>query len=104
MSKKLLSDPDLFFIHIKKLIKLRHENPIVVDGNFELVENTGDNVLAFWRKLGDEEWLIVANLSGKKQDFNLDNDFRKVLISNYEKRDSLKNITLNPYEAFAVRE
>ena len=102
--QEALSDPESIFYTYQKLIKLRHENPIVVDGNFELVENTGDNVLAFWRKLGDEEWLIVANLSGKKQDFNLDNDFRKVLISNYEKRDSLKNITLNPYEAFAVRE
>lgn len=102
--QEALSDPESIFYTYQKLIKLRHENPIVVDGNFELVENTGDNVLAFWRKLGDEKWLIVANLSGKKQDFNLDNDFRKVLISNYEKRDRLKNITLKPYEAFAVRE
>ena len=75
--QEALSDPESIFYTYQKLIKLRHENPIVVDGNFELVENTGDNVLAFWRKLGDEKWLIVANLSGKKQDFNLDNDFRK---------------------------
>ncbi len=47
--------------------------------------------------------LVVANLSGEKQRFNLDNDFKEVLISNYEKRDSLKNIVLKPYEAFAVK-
>ena len=85
------------------MIKLRHENPVVVDGDFELVENTGDSVLAFWRKLGNEKWLVVANLSGEKQGFNLDSDFKEVLISNSEKRASLKNIVLKPYEAFAVK-
>lgn len=98
-----LADPDSIFYTYQKLIKLRHENPVVVDGDFELVKNTGDSVLAFWRKLGSEKWLIVANLSGKKQKFDLDSDFKEVLISNYEKRASLKNIVLNPYEAFAVK-
>lgn len=101
--KAALADPDSIFYTYQKLIKLRHENPVVVDGDFELVENTGDSVLAFWRKLGSEKWLIVANLSGERQRFNLDNDFKEVLISNYEKQDSLKNIILNPYEAFAVK-
>ena len=101
--KAALADPDSIFYTYQKLIKLRHENPVVVDGDFELVENTDDSVLAFWRKLGSEKWLIVANLSGKKQRFNLDNDFTEVLISNYEKRGSLKNIILKPYEALAVK-
>lgn len=98
-----LAGPDSIFYTYQKLIKLRHENPVVVDGDFELVKNPGDSVLAFWRKLGSEKWLIVANLSGKKQKFDLDSDFKEVLISNYEKRASLKNIVLNPYEAFAVK-
>lgn len=101
--KAALADPDSIFYTYQKLIKLRHENPVVVDGDFELVENTGDSVLAFWRKLGSEKWLIVANLSGERQRFNLDNNFKEVLISNYEKQDSLKNIILKPYEAFAVK-
>lgn len=98
-----LADPDSIFYTYQKLIKLRHENSVVVDGDFELVENTSDSVLAFWRKLGSEKWLIVANLSGEKQEFNLDSDFKEVLISNYEKRAGLKNIVLKPYEAFAVK-
>lgn len=98
-----LADPDSIFYTYQKLIKLRHENSVVVDGDFELVENTSDSVLAFWRKLGSEKWLIVANLSGEKQKFNLDNNFKEVLISNYEKQRSLKNIILKPYEAFAVK-
>ena len=101
--KAALADPGSIFYTYQKLIKLRHENPVVVYGDFELVENTGDSVLAFWSKLGNEKWLVVANLSGEKQGFNLDSDFKEVLISNYEKRASLKNIVLKPYEAFAVK-
>ena len=55
----------------------------MVDGDFELVENTSDNILAFWRKLEDENWLVVANLSGEDQNLNLDIPFKEVLISNY---------------------
>lgn len=101
--EKALSDQDSIFYTYQKLIKLRHENPVVVDGDFELVENTGDNVLAFWRKLGDEKWLVVANLSGEKQNFDLDQKFQKVIISNYPKRNSVKDIVLKPYEAFAIK-
>lgn len=101
--KEALEDPNSIFYTYQKLIRLRHENPVVVDGNFELVENTSDNILAFWRKLEDEKWLIVSNLSGEEQNLNLDISFKKVLISNYEKRDGLKDMVLKPYEAFAVK-
>lgn len=101
--EKDLEDTNSIFYTYQKLIRLRHENAVVVDGDFELVENTSDNILAFWRKLEDEKWLVVANLSGKKQNLNLDISFKKVLISNYENRDSLKDMALKPYEAFAVK-
>ena len=101
--KEALEDPNSIFYTYQKLIKLRHENSVVVDGDFELVENTSDNILAFWRKLEDENWLVVANLSGEDQNLNLDIPFKEVLISNYEKRDSLKDMVLKPYEAFAVK-
>ena len=101
--EEALEDPNSIFYTYQKLIRLRHENPVIVDGDFELVESTGDNILAFWRKLEDEKWLVVANLSGKEQNLNLDVPFKEVLISNYEKRDSLKDMVLKPYEAFAVK-
>ena len=43
----------------------------------ESVENTSDNILVFWRKLEDEKWLIVSNLSGEEQNLNLDISFKK---------------------------
>ncbi|CCI82050.1 glycoside hydrolase family 13 protein [Lactobacillus hominis] len=101
--QQALKDPDSVFYTYQKLIKLRHENPVVVDGDFKLVENTGDSVLAYWRILDGEKWLVVANLSGEKQEFNQKVDINKWLIGNYAQRDSLENIELQPYEAFAVK-
>ena len=100
--KKALADPDSIFYTYQELITLRHENPIVVDGDFELVPDTGDAVLAYYRILDDEKWLVVANLSGEEQSFSSDMQIKENLISNYAVRNDLSQITLKPYEAFAV--
>lgn len=100
--EQALSDPESIFYTYQKLIKLRHENPIVVDGDFELVD-TSDEVLAYYRILGPEKWLVVANLSGDQADFSSDDEFSEVIISNYPERKALKDITLEPYEALAVK-
>ncbi|TSO25792.1 alpha-glucosidase [Lactobacillus sp. LL6] len=97
-----LGDPDSIFYTYQKLIKLRHENPIVVDGDFKLIKNTGDNILAYYRILGNEKWLVVANLSENKEQLSLEDELQKVLISNYPPKSNLKNMTLEPYEAFSA--
>ncbi|EEJ76567.1 hypothetical protein HMPREF0492_0624 [Lactobacillus acidophilus ATCC 4796] len=81
------------------MIKLRHENPIVVDGDFSLVSNTQDAVLAYYRILNDKKWLVVANLSNEEQNF-VSNDQIETILSNYPERNNVQNITLKPYEAF----
>mgnify|MGYP002527641497 FL=1 len=83
------------------MIKLRHENDIVVNGDFELV-STDDNVLAYYRVLGNERWLVVANLSSKQERFTSTDEIQRILISNYDLPETLLGMTLKPYEAFAV--
>lgn len=97
-----MADPDSIFYAYQKLIKLRHENEIVVNGDFKLVRKTGNAVLAYYRILNDEKWLVVTNLSGKEQKFDSVEKIKQVLITNYGKRSNLVQITLKPYEAFAV--
>lgn len=97
-----LDDPNSIFYTYQKLIELRHENPVVVDGDFELVK-TNDNILAYYRILNDEKWLVVANLTEEVQDFNEQVNIDKWIISNYSERENLENIELKPYEAFVVK-
>lgn len=97
-----LDDPNSIFYTYQKLIELRHENPVVVDGDFELVK-TNDNILAYYRILNDEKWLVVANLTEEVQDFNEQVNIDEWIISNYSEKENLENIDLKPYEAFVVK-
>ncbi len=99
--KNALADHNSIFYTYQKLIKLRHENDIVVNGDFELV-STDDNVLAYYRVLGNERWLVVANLSSKQERFTSTDEIQRILISNYDLPETLLGMTLKPYEAFAV--
>ena len=58
-----VADPDSVFHHFRKLIALRHANPVVVDGRFELLLPEDEQVWAFTRTSGDEVLLVVANCS-----------------------------------------
>ncbi|GFZ26841.1 glycoside hydrolase family 13 protein [Lactobacillus corticis] len=96
-----LADPDSIFYTYQKLIKLRHENPIVVDGDFEEVP-ASDQVLAYYRILGDEKWLVVANMGESEAAFTMPDDLGQMLIQNYEAApQKAGRVVLRPYEAFA---
>ena len=96
-----LMDPQSIFYTYQHLIKLRHENKIVVSGSFTTALSS-QNVLAYYRELNDQCWLIVANLSENEEHFSTSAEIKQFLISNYSAPQSLDNIVLRPYEAFAV--
>ena len=52
------------FAHYQRLIRLRRELPVVVDGRFELLLAQLPSVNAFLRRGAGEELLVVANLCG----------------------------------------
>lgn len=99
--RKALADSNSIFYTYQKLISLRHKNEIVINGTFKPLR-TRENVLAYYRILGKQRWLIVANMSDKKERFTVADQINTVLISNYNEPRSLNNIILQPYEAFAV--
>ncbi|CAJ1177314.1 alpha,alpha-phosphotrehalase [Companilactobacillus paralimentarius] len=97
--KKALADPDSIFYYYQKIIKLRHELPVMVDGSYALVkDNQNDpDVYAYTRKDDDTTLLVVLNYTDKKLERHYDvPEDAKILISNYA--DSQGNI-LRPYEA-----
>lgn len=96
-----LADPDSIFYTYQKLIKLRHEHDIVVNGVFELIPSQ-DEVLVYYRILGDEKWLVVANFSDQEQSLSLADEIDSALVYNYQAPRDLSALTLKPYEAFAV--
>ena len=60
-----LADPDSVFHHFRRLIELRHTNPVVVDGRFDLLLPDHEQLWAFTRTLGDDALLVLANCSSQ---------------------------------------
>ena len=57
------ADPDSVFHHYRRLVDLRHEHPVVVEGRFDLLLPDHDQLWVFTRTLGDDRLLVLANCS-----------------------------------------
>ncbi|MEG0255462.1 MAG: alpha-glucosidase [Vagococcus sp.] len=99
--EKALMDKQSIFYTYQTLIRLRKENPIVVWGEYELLETT-DKVFAYYREFEGEKWLIVANLSNESQSFSSEAIIKEVLVENMPTPSSLSSCQLQPWQAFAV--
>lgn len=100
-AKSQINDPDSVFSYYKQLIKLRHENDIIVYGDYELLEPSSDENFIYTRKHEDKTLLVMCNFTDKEINVS-DDTYDKlpqnaaVLISNY-KDDAGK--VLRAYEA-----
>ncbi|EOL46022.1 glucan 1,6-alpha-glucosidase [Enterococcus phoeniculicola] len=100
--KRALEDKQSIFYTYQKLIQLRHQQEVVVWGDFQLIE-TVENVFAYKRIYKDEVWLIVTNISEEKQSFTSEDKIDTWIIGNLLPRTTLYQCELEPYEAFAVK-
>ena len=58
-----LDDPDSVLHHFRKLIKLRHDHPVVVDGRFALLLPDHEQIWVLTRTLDDQVLMMIANCS-----------------------------------------
>ena len=56
-------DPGSVLAHYRRLIALRHQDPVVTDGDFELLLPEHPAIWAFLRRTPDAELLVAANFS-----------------------------------------
>ncbi|MBO0477727.1 alpha-glucosidase [Vagococcus sp. DIV0080] len=97
-----LQDQQSIFYTYQTLIRLRKENPLVVWGEYELLETT-DYVFSYIRSFEKEQWLVVVNLSDEAQPFTSDKTIKEIMIENMETPKDIKQITLNPWQAFVAK-
>ena len=59
-----VDDPDSVYAFYKRLIALRHDNPVVAAGDWRLVDEADEHVYAFTRTLDGVTLLVMVNVSG----------------------------------------
>jgi oligo-1,6-glucosidase len=67
-----VDDPDSVFTHYQRLIRLRHEEPVVAFGDFTMRLDDHPQVYAFTRRLEATELLVMVNVSSTEADAPLD--------------------------------
>lgn len=92
------------FHYYKKLIALRKENDVIACGSYkpEMEDNT--NLFAYSREYEGKKLFVVCNFYGTETKISLPDEFveKEILISNYKDAKAEKEITLRPFETFAV--
>ena len=59
------ADPGSVFHHYRRLIELRHTEPVVAHGDFTMLLPDDERVYAFTRRLDDVELLVLGNFSAE---------------------------------------
>jgi len=102
-AQKELADPNSIFYTYQKLIQLRKDNPLIVWGDFQLLD-TADEVMSYIRSYERKRWLVVINFSDQSQPFSSEEVIDKVIIQNDEQKlSSLETMILSPWQAFVVK-
>lgn len=100
-----LADPDSTFYYFQKLIRLRKHYPVIVYGDYTLLEEDDPNLFLYTRRLEDEELLVMCNFSLEEQRWQVPERFAgaRILITN-QGRESVsgRDISLQGYEAVVL--
>lgn len=104
-AKQQTTDPDSVFSYYKELIRLRHENDIIVYGEYELLEPQNEELFIYTRSWNNEQLMVLCNFTEKDivipaaVTAQIPAD-AQILISNYV--GNLESV-LRPYEARVYR-
>ncbi len=63
-----MDDSDSVLSHYRRLIRLRHEDPAVVDGDFTLLSDSHPQIFAFRRRHESGQLVVLANCSSDQAD------------------------------------
>lgn len=98
-AKSQVNDPNSIFSCYKKLVQLRKEYPVFVEGRFRLLLEKDENIFAYERQSADQKLVVICNFNGKTLEMPLKETCKdmELLLANYG--DITDPGTLRPYEA-----
>lgn len=108
-AKACIEDPDSVFYYYQKLIKLRHEMPVITEGQYKLLDPDNEKIYTYLRKGEDESLLLVANFTDETLSYEVDEQVQaresNLVISNYKDAPEkfANHLTLKPYEVYVYR-
>ncbi|WP_312640691.1 alpha-glucosidase [Hydrogenoanaerobacterium sp.] len=96
------NDENSVFSYYQKLIRLRREYQVIIDGHFELLDPSNEELFCYTRSSQDETLLIICSFADHGVTYHIPQGFlagsSQLLIANYSDCSLTQQITLRPYE------
>ncbi|HEX8346737.1 MAG TPA: alpha-glucosidase [Actinoplanes sp.] len=100
-----VADPDSVHHFYRRLIELRHTEPVVVDGDFTMLLPHHEQLYAYTRRLDRTELLVIGNFSADTVKADIDDAAAwasaELLLTNTPTRSG--DLTLGPWEVVVYR-
>jgi oligo-1,6-glucosidase len=100
-------DPKSILNYFRKMIKIRKAHPLLIYGQYHLLDKEHKQVYAYTRTLEDEKFLTLLNFSTHALKYKIPGTFRhdeEILINNYESCEQYEDkIMLQPYQALVMK-
>ncbi|MEJ1325894.1 alpha,alpha-phosphotrehalase [Latilactobacillus sakei] len=91
--------PDSVFAFYQQLVALRKTEPVLIEGQYQLLAPEDEAVYTYQRQLGDKKVRVIANFTDQTQQ-RANAAVKAVMMSNYpDQQLTTDQITLRPYEA-----
>ena len=102
-----MADEGSVFHHYRRLIELRHDEPVVAHGDFTMLLARDPIVYAFTRRLADVELLVLGNFSSEPvtADVPAADEWAaaELVLANYPAVGDAVTLELRPWEARVYR-
>jgi oligo-1,6-glucosidase len=99
-------DPNSILNHFRKMTRVRKGNPVLVYGQYEILERTHPTVYAYTRTLDADKMLVLLNFSEESSSISLSElgNMEATVINNYSELQIENNaINLLPYQAVILK-
>jgi alpha-glucosidase len=98
-------DPNSVLAFYKKVLKLRHDNPVLLDGSYKAINETDDNVLSYLRVYKDRAVVVALNMTNAPQKISAGlkgNGFAsvKTLVTTGDSSAKGDEVSLEPFGVF----
>ena len=102
-----IADPNSVFHYYRRLIELRHREPVVARGDFTMLLPDDPNVYAFTRRLDDVELLVLANFSSGHVSAQVPDAeawlSSELVLTNLDQGSRASSMELAPWESLIYR-
>jgi len=107
-----MKDSNSVLSFYRQLLALRHKEPALLEGDFQLLNENDPNVLTYVRRYKDEAILVVLNMSASNQNVGLDlsplgfaQPRLSVLLTSFHKPlpAMAAELPMEPYSAFIAK-